>query len=67
MPIYLYECRCGYEGKQYLGTDKEDLVLKCLRCGKGIVAKQIRDNRINIKEKDGVRGVLYDDKPKNAS
>lgn len=58
MPVYRYEHDCGFTHDQFLNQDKDRVLLKCLRCGRGVFARQVRDKSAVIKEKDGVSGVL---------
>jgi len=58
MPIYKYKHDCGYDGEIFLNIDKDSTIVKCLRCGRRLVAKQLRDNSLKIAENDGVTGVL---------
>lgn len=61
MPLYRYEHDCGYSHEQFLQADKESVVMPCLRCGRGVTARQVRDKSAIIKEKDEVKGVLTRD------
>lgn len=58
MAFYRYKHDCGYEHTQFLKADKESVVLKCLRCGKGVTARQVRDKAATVHEKNDVRGVF---------
>jgi len=59
MAIYKYSHNCGINDfLQFLNEDKESMVLKCSGCGRGVIAKQVRDKSIHISQKDGVRGIM---------
>ena len=59
MAVYKYNHDCGIKDfMQYLNQDKESIVLKCAKCGRGVSAKQVRDKSAHIAQKDGVRGVM---------
>lgn len=61
MPIYRYKHSCGYEHDQFLAQDKETVVLTCLRCLKGVTARQVRDKHAVINENNEVHGVFRRD------
>lgn len=58
MAFYRYKHDCGFENTQFLKADKESIVMNCLRCGRGVSARQVRDKTIEVKEKNEVRGVF---------
>lgn len=58
MPFYRYEHDCGFEHTQFLKIDKESVVLKCDRCGRGVTARQVRDKKAMVVENNEVRGVF---------
>lgn len=58
MPVFRYQCQCGYSHDQFLKTDKSSIVLPCLRCGRGITAHQVRDQSITYAKKNDIVGVL---------
>jgi putative FmdB family regulatory protein len=62
MPIYRYACTCGYKHDQFLKQDKQEVLLKCLRCGKNIMSRQVRDASVTFAEKDMVTGVMRNEK-----
>lgn len=61
MPVYKYAHDCGYEHEQFLKQDKQTVLLKCLRCGRDVTARQIRDNSVKFAEKDHVVGVIHNE------
>jgi hypothetical protein len=61
MPFYRYEHDCGLEHTQFLKVDKESVVLTCLRCGRGVTARQVRDKAASVHVKNEVRGVFRHD------
>jgi hypothetical protein len=67
MPFYRYEHDCGYNHTQSLSTDKDSVVLNCLRCGRGVSARQVRDKTIMVKENNEVKGVFRHDGGHNAN
>lgn len=61
MPVYRYKHTCGYEHDQFLREDKDSIVLNCLRCGRGVTARQVRDKHTVINENNEVHGVFRRD------
>lgn len=61
MPFYRYEHNCGFQNTQFLKVDKESVVLQCLRCGRGVSARQVRDKTVVVKENNETRGVFRHD------
>lgn len=61
MAVYRYKCVCGYEHDQFLKADKASIILKCLRCGRGITARQVRDKSARFAENNEVIGILRDE------
>lgn len=62
MPIYRYEHDCGHKHDQFLKADKDSVVLDCLRCGRKVTARQVRDSSVTYAENNHVTGVLRDEK-----
>lgn len=62
MHIYRYKHDCGYSHDQALKQDKQEVLLKCLRCGRSVVARQVRDNTVTFAEKDMITGVMRNEK-----
>lgn len=58
MPFYRYEHDCGFNHTQFLNEDKQSVVLKCDRCGRGVTARQVRDKAVAVNERDEVKGVF---------
>lgn len=58
MPVYKYSCECGYEHKQYLQQDKNEVLLSCLRCGRKITARQVRDSTVTYASNNDVTGII---------
>lgn len=58
MPIYRYEHSCGYKHDQWLETDKNNIMLKCERCGGQVSARQVRDKTTTVASRDEVKGIL---------
>lgn len=58
MAFYRYLHDCGFENTQFLKEDKESVVLKCLRCGRGVTARQVRDKTAVVNENNEVKGVF---------
>lgn len=57
--IYKYKCQnCKFDTKQFLRTNVSSIVLKCLRCGRGVTAYAVRDSTAKIVENDDVMGVV---------
>ena len=67
MPVYRYNCSCGYNHDQFLKQDVQTKVMVCLRCGRGITARQVRDNTAVIAENNEVHGVLKYDNGQRAT
>jgi len=61
MPVYRYKCTCGLEFDQFLRADKDSIILKCKRCGKGVSARQVRDRTAEFKSKNEVTGLFQHD------
>lgn len=61
MPVYRYSHTCGFSHDQFLKADKDTIVLKCLRCGGGVTARQVRDNTARFAENNDVTGILRDE------
>lgn len=58
MAFYRYEHECGFNHTQFLNEDKESVVLKCQRCGRGVTARQVRDKTAVVNENNEVKGVF---------
>jgi len=61
MPIYRYEHDCGFEHSQFLKADKDSILLVCLRCGRNVMARQVRDKAAKFATNNDVTGILRDE------
>lgn len=62
MPVYKYTHECGYEHEQFLKQDKAEVLLKCGRCNRDVIARQLRDKSITYAENNHVGGILRHEK-----
>lgn len=66
MPAYQYVHEaCGMTQQLFLKTDREFMDVPCLRCGRNVTAKQVRDKSLTYHEKDGTIGILRHDRQQN--
>ena len=65
MPVYRYKHDCGFEHDQFLQSDKDSVIMKCLRCGRNVTARQVRDKTAFFATKDEVTGVLRHESKKD--
>lgn len=68
MAIYRYEhAECGMEQTIFLpNVDANTKVVPCLRCGRSVTARQVRDKSVKLGEADGTTGVLRRNKAAKA-
>lgn len=59
MPLFSTTHSCGLtDHRFFLSADVESRIVKCYRCGRGVLARQVRDKAMVITpERDGVRGI----------
>ena len=68
MPVYYYNHEwCGMDQQVYLESESRNTVtMPCYRCGRNVVARQIRDKSVKIGSADGTVGILRrNEKPKD--
>lgn len=60
MPVYKLDhtSDCGFSQNFFLKEDKETVITPCLRCGRDVSCRQIRDKRLVARERDGLIGIM---------
>jgi len=68
MAVYYYKHEwCGMDQEIFLeGENRNTISMPCYRCGRNVVARQIRDKSIKLGSADGTVGILRREKPKDS-
>jgi predicted RNA-binding Zn-ribbon protein involved in translation (DUF1610 family) len=62
MPVFRATHDCGYTNEVFLKVDKQSVQLECKRCGKAVIAHQVRDTKAKFSGKDEVTGIFKDER-----
>lgn len=60
MAIYRYKHDwCGMEQEIFLeGENRNTIAMPCYRCGRNVVAQQVRDKSVQVGQAQGTTGIL---------
>lgn len=67
MAVYRYKHEwCGMEQDIFLeGENRNTVAMPCYRCGRSVVAHQVRDKSVQINSAQGTTGILRKNETKN--